>query len=243
MASGGSQWQRLSSWLAVHPLPHTPEHPCPYLPGRLARERAFVAESLEPDTYHELMDRGFRRNGSMFYAADCTACRRCVPIRVPVAEFTPSRSQRRVLRKNHDMVTHFGESQWSPKKWERYRRYLQAQHGRIDDDESPESLRQSLYARVVDTVEVTYWIGERTVATSLLDVCSRSVSAVYHFFDPDFADRSPGVYSVLAEIEWARRTGVPHYYLGYWIEGAPTMEYKANYRPHELLIDGVWQRR
>jgi arginyl-tRNA--protein-N-Asp/Glu arginylyltransferase len=68
------------------------------------------------------------------------------------------------------------------------------------------------------------------------------VSAVYHFYDPDERDRSLGVFSVLMEIEFARQLGVPHYYLGYWVEGAETMHYKANYRPHELWLDGQWRR-
>ena len=100
----------------------------------------------------------------------------------------------------------------------------------------------AILPEVVDTVEAVYEIAGQTVAISLLDVCAQSVSAVYHFYDPDFADRSLGVHSVLAEIEWTRQIGVPHYYLGFWVEGAATMDYKAAYRPHELLVDGVWRQ-
>lgn len=228
--------------MAAHPLPRTAPHPCPYLPGRDARERAFLARSLDPEAYHELMDRGFRRSGTMFYAPDCSDCRRCVPLRVPVAEFAPSRSQRRVRRKNADIHVAFARPEFTPATLALYRRYLRAQHGAGGDDESAESLRASWYEPVVDTVEATYSLGTRTLGKSLLDVCSRSVSAVYHFYDPEFAARSLGVFSVLAEIEWTASLGVPHYYLGFWVEGAPTMQYKANYRPHELLVDGTWRR-
>ncbi len=221
-------------------LPHTPLHPCPYLPGRKARERAFLADRVDPEVYHELMDRGFRRSGELFYAPDCPGCRRCVPIRVPVLTFTPSRSQRRVLRRNHDVTAIVRRPEFTPATWDLYRRYLQHQHGRAPGDETAASLAAFLYAPVVDTVEVLYQLGGRTVAISLLDVCSRSVSAVYHFFDPDVAARSLGVFSALHEIGWTRAQGIPHYYLGYWVEGAPTMQYKANFRPHELLVDGVW---
>lgn len=222
-------------------LPRTPLHPCPYLPGLQARERAFLAERLDPEVYHELMDRGFRRSGDMFYAPDCPACRRCVPLRVPVATFAPSRSQRRVLRRNRDLHAVVREPHFTTATWELYRRYLQHQHGRAPGDETPDSLEAFLYAPVVTSVEVLYQLGGRTVAISLLDVCSRSVSAVYHFFDPDVAARSPGVFSALHEIAWTRAQGIPHYYLGFWVEGAPTMRYKANYRPHELLRDEVWR--
>ena len=122
-----------------------------------------------------------------------------------------------------------------------YQRYLAAQHPTSAADADYAGFRASLYAEVVDTVEAVYEIAGQTVAISLLDVCAQSVSAVYHFYDPDFADRSLGVHSVLAEIDWTRQIGAPHYYLGFWVEGAATMDYKAAYRPHELLVDGVWR--
>lgn len=222
-------------------LPQTPLRPCPYLPDRVARERAFLAERLDPEVYHDLMDHGFRRSGDLFYATDCPGCRGCVPIRVPVATFVPSRSQRRVSKKNADVRVEVRRPRCDDATWSLYRRYLAQQHGRADGGETPASLRATLYADVVDTVEVVYRLGDRTVAISLLDVCSRSASAVYHFFDPEFGARSLGVFSVLQEIEWTRAQGIPHYYLGYWIEGAATMQYKANYRPHELLRDGEWR--
>ena len=231
----------LLAWVDRDELPRTPEYPCPYLTGRLARQRAFLAEQLDGERYHELMDRGFRRSGQLFYAMDCNGCQRCVPIRVPVATFVPSRSQRRTARKNLDIRMIARAPQCDEEIVALYRRYLRHQHPDNASDETLASLNESLYAPIVDSVELRYLLGDRVVAVSLLDVCSRSVSAVYHFYDPEFADRSLGVFSVLAEIEWTRQLGVPHYYLGYWIEAAPTMHYKANYRPHELLRDGRWQ--
>ncbi|MBL9077781.1 MAG: arginyltransferase [Planctomycetes bacterium] len=222
-------------------LPRTPLHPCPYLPGRHARERGFVADELEPAIYGELMDRGFRRSGPLFYAPDCPGCRACVPLRVPVAAFRPSRSQRRVLRRNADVAVVATTPELTPATWQLYRRYLRCQHPPGDTDETPASLQQGLFTSPVDTVELRYRIGDRTVAVSLLDVAPRAVSSVYHFFDPDCARRSLGVFSVLHEIAWTHARGVPHYHLGYWVEGAATMHYKADYRPHELLRDGVWR--
>ena len=98
---------------ALHPLlahvdagrlQRLPEHPCPYLPGLVARKRAFLANAMDGEVYHDLMDRGFRRSGDFFYAMDCEGCRACVPLRVPVARFTPSKSQRRVLRDRKSVV-------------------------------------------------------------------------------------------------------------------------------------------
>lgn len=231
----------LVQWVDADQLPRTPLRPCSYLPGRSARERAFLAERLDGETYHELMDRGFRRSGQMFYAMDCPDCRLCVPLRVPVATFAPTKSQRRAARRNADVQVTVRAPSCTPATFALYSRYVRHQHPNADRDESLEQFRASLYEDVVDSVEVTYTLGDRLLAVSILDVCTRSVSAVYHFYDPDCRDRSLGVFSVLAEIEWTARIGVPFYYLGYWIEGAKTMHYKANYGPHELLRSGRWQ--
>jgi arginine-tRNA-protein transferase len=231
----------LLAWVDGDHLARTPARPCSYLPDRVARERAFLAERLDAELYHELMERGFRRGGPLFYAMDCPACRQCVPLRVPVATFTPTKSQRRAARKNRDVSVTVRAPTPTPETFALYRRYLRHQHPGADSEETLEQWKMSLYARIVATVEVVYSLGDRLLAISLLDVCRRSVSAVYHFWDPDEHARSLGVFSVLAEIDWTKRIGVPFYYLGYWVEGSRTMQYKANYGPHEVLRDGRWQ--
>jgi arginyl-tRNA--protein-N-Asp/Glu arginylyltransferase len=234
------QTRALLRWLDGNELTRTPPHACSYLPGRTASMRAFAADRLDGDSYHELMDRGFRRSGRMFYRTYCGACRACVPLRVPVATFAPTRSQRRVLRRNADVAITMRPPRFSTDAFELYQRYLRHQHPDSVQGEDEASFREAFCAEVVDSVEVRYTLGERLVAVSLLDVCARSLSSVYHFFDPDHARRSLGVFSVLAEIEQAKRIGVPFYYLGYWVQGSRTMQYKADYGPHELLRDGRW---
>jgi len=230
------------SWLERQELPRTPPYECPYLPDRSARQFGFASETLPGELYHSLMDRGYRRSGQVFYAMDCADCRRCQPLRVPTASFRASRSQRRVLRRNHDVTVEYREPKPTEESYRLYRRYLHAQHPGSPQSDERHEFESSFYAPVVDSVEVRYLVGERLIGVSLLDVCAQSWSSVYHFFDPDERRRSIGVFSVLAEIDEARRRGVPHFYLGYWVEGAPTMQYKADYRPHEVLRGGVWIR-
>lgn len=226
--------------LATDNLPAA-SYPCPYLPGRTARARAFAADRLPGELYHDLMDRGFRRSGRVFYAMDCDGCSQCVPLRVPVASFTPSRSQRRTWRRNQDLRIEFDTPRYERRTFELFCRYLAHQHPDTPSDTTEAGVRDELYAEVVHGIEARYLLGDQLLAVSLLDVCSRSVSAVYHFFEPAHHRRRLGVFSALAEVEFARSQGVPHYYLGYWIRDAATMRYKAEYRPHELLHDGVWQ--
>jgi arginine-tRNA-protein transferase len=139
-------------------LVNTGEHPCPYLPGRVANNRAFLAERIDPEIYHAFMDAGFRRSGQVVYQPTCPSCRACVPIRVPVATFTPSKSQRRCARRNADLVLEVGSAVATDEKFELYRRYVLSRHqrGATEDPPDRESFESFLYSSPVDTLEFAY---------------------------------------------------------------------------------------
>lgn len=222
-------------------LPRTSPHDCSYLPDRQAQSEGFTIASLHGETYHDLMDMGFRRSGKVVYRPRCEGCQACVPLRVPVATFKPTHSQRRTLKRNADLTIAVSEPLLTDEKIALYQRYLTHQHPQSPQSGDADGLREFLYESIVDTLEVNYIKDGRIVAVSILDLCSRSVSTVYHFFDPGEAKRSLGVFSVLTEIDIAKQRQIPYYYMGYWIQGCATMQYKANYQPHEILIDGRWK--
>jgi len=223
-------------------LPHTEPHACAYLPQHRSRSEGFSMEVMSARVYHELMDRGFRRSGKVFYRPRCESCAACVPMRIAVEAFEPSKSQRRAVRRNADLTLRIGAPALTDEKIAVYQRYLEHQHPDSPQSADADGLREFLYEHVVDTVEVNYVKDGRVLAVSILDVSDRGVSSVYHYFDPVESHRSIGVFSVLAEINLTRQWGVAYFYMGYWVEGSKTMDYKANYRPHELLIDGQWRR-
>src|SRR3954466_10200847 len=181
------------------------------------------------------MGPGFQRSGGLFYQPTCAGCRACVPIRVPVERFTPSKSQRRTLRRNNDLiVTTNPRPVVSDEKFAVYARYTRDWHGKADEDF--EGFASFLYASPVETIEFEYRDGAgRLIAVGICDVCTRSLSSVYFYFDPDASARGLGTFGVLREIEFARERGIPHYYLGYVIGGCGAMAYKASFRPHEVL--------
>ena len=218
-----------------------PDHPCAYLPGQTARMRVFWAEKMPADLYHGFMDAGFRRSGSMVYQPICSACRRCLPIRVPVESFVPSKSQRRTARRNSDLTVTISPPQISEEKFDLYRRYLNQWHN--GQTESAEDLEAFLYTSPVETLEFCYRDSQRAlVAVGICDVSPQSLSSVYFYFDPAEARRGLGTFGILREIEFARRQLIRHYYLGYWIDGCRSMEYKVNYRPNEVLYpDNRWR--
>lgn len=219
------------------------EHDCAYLPGQKATDEVFLCWTLSPARYLQLMDLGFRRSGLIVYRPRCAACSACQPMRVNVAAFKPSKSQRRVLRRNADVKMELGEPEFTPEKIDLYQRYLALQHPDSPQDSTPESLKEFLYTSCTATLEACYRDASgKLLGVTILDVNRETLSSVYHFFEPREAKRSIGVYSVLAEIELCRAKGLPWYYLGFWVKGCGTMEYKTDYGPYELLIDGKWRK-
>lgn len=201
---------------------------------------------MPPALYHGFMDAGFRRSGKLLYQPVCRACRSCIPIRVPVATFQPSKAQRRSRRRNEDLAVTISEPIGTDEKFELYHRYVTVRHGRPpreEKDKDRESFEQFLYDSPVDTIEFAYRdAGGRLLAVGLCDVSGRSLSSVYFYFDPGEAKRGLGTFGALYEIKTAARLGIPYYYLGYWVNGCSAMRYKADFHPSEILHpDGAWR--
>lgn len=221
-----------------------PEHQCPYFSDRQAQYRACRADRIPGSFYHQLMDANFRRSGTILYQPICRGCRLCVQIRVPVERFAARKSQRRCWRRNVDLTMTVARPELTDEKFQLYRRYVRDWHGeRPTDDPTIEDLKRFLYESPVDTIEFTYRNpSNKLLAVGICDLCAESLSSVYFYFDPAESSRGLGTFGALAEIEWARDRGIPYYYLGYWVEGCPTMDYKMSYRPAQLLYpDGVWR--
>ncbi len=210
-----------------------PEHNCPYLPEKLAREEAFHIELLPPDLYLDFMDLGFRRSGRLIYRPCCRFCSECIPLRVPTLTFKSSKSQRRVLNKNRDVTVSGGYPKHSDEKNNIFERYLSFQHNRANND--PDELRNFLYVTPLQTMELEYRIKNKLVAVSIVDLCPKSLSSVYTYFDPEFAHRSLGTFTALKEIQLCRSGAIPFYYLGYYVKDCPSMRYKANFAPFQTL--------
>lgn len=222
-----------------------PAHECSYLPGRRSVSRAFMAGSMPGEVYQRFMDAGFRRSGKLVYQPVCPGCRACVPLRVPVSTFSPSKSQRRCWRRNQDLIVTSGAPTATDEKFDLYGRYATEWHGKTggDDDSGWNAFESFLYDSPVDTVEFCYRDATgRLLAIGICDACPSSLSSVYFYHDPAESRRGLGTFGALYEIESARRWGMPHYYLGYWVAGCGAMEYKANFRPCEGLDpDGAWR--
>lgn len=221
------------------------EHPCPYLPGRTAVS-AFVDPTLplSPPVYGHLLEQGFRRSGSLVYRPFCGQCNACRPVRIPVEDFRPRRSQRRAWHAGGEGLTvEPRPACWDERHFALYQRYLAERHpeGEMAAGDG-DDYRRFLFASWGETRCLELRIDRRLLAVAVTDLVPRALSAVYTFFDPAESGRSPGVLAILAQVEVARRWRLEHVYLGYWIRDCRKMSYKSEYRPLEVLRDGAWRR-
>lgn len=220
-----------------------PDHPCPYLPNRVATDRAIWANSVPPAVYEQFMNAGFRRSGKLLYQPACRGCRACLSIRVPVATFAPDKSQRRCARLNAGLQITRGTPSCSAEKFELYQKYLIGWHHK-DDVENMPAFESFLYDSPLEsTLEFEYRdAASRLLAVGICDRCPSVLSSVYLYFDPEESRRGLGTFAALHEIDFARQQGLAHYYLGYWVGGCRSMDYKRNFAPNEILhSDGVWR--
>ena len=216
---------------------------CPYLPGRESRIRYALDPGLTAASYATRLHDGWRRFGTVMFRNECAACSACQSLRIPVAAFRPTASQRRAWKKNVGaVVIRRGTPTASAEKLQLYDRFQRFGHdtkGWALDDE-PADLGFFIN-NPFPTEEWTFHVEDRLVAVGYVDVLPGSLSAIYFYWDPAERHRSLGTFNVLALIAEARQRGLAHLYLGYYVKGCRSLEYKARFGPGEVLIDARWE--
>ncbi len=222
--------------------------PCPYLPGQLERKGFTHLTQENPDALHDQLSRaGFRRSQGVAYRPACPTCNACRSVRVDVANFKPSRNQRRILRTNDDLVRRPIEAKANREYYRLLKNYLNSRHdGGGMSDMGYREFCAMVNESPVQTLMFEYRAGPEAdaplVAVSLTDVLRDGFSMVYTFFDPAMRRRSLGTFMILDHIQHSAEIGLPHVYLGYWIKGSQKMNYKRRFTPLEVLDGGNWRR-
>jgi len=220
----------------------TPEHECSYLPNTQATTLfADPKVIMTTELYTELSQLGFRRSGHHYYRPHCMQCRACTPIRVPVSKFKASRNQKRVQKKNSHIEGNLIQADFHEDHYLLYEKYIQDRHS--DGDMYPPS-REQYRSFLVDGLHCTHFIeftcDDQVCAVSVCDLLEDGLSAIYTFFDPDFASLSLGTYAILWQIHEAQRRNLPYLYLGYFIKDCQKMSYKNQFHPFEARINDQW---
>lgn len=204
--------------------------------------------ALQGDNAERLNDalskQGFRRSQNVLYRPSCADCAACLSARINVAAFDPSKTQRRIAKRNTDLRRRATSPWATEEQFALFRRYLDARHaegGMADMDlfefaamveETPIRSRLIEYAPTDDEDDLR--------AVCLTDILDDGLSMVYSFFTPDRPKDSLGTYVILDHIQIARDLGLPYVYLGYWVPGSPKMGYKARFSGLEVYSRGQW---
>ncbi len=240
----------------VHELPitaiqfyATAPYPCSYIPNQIARSQvATPTHSIGADVYSNLVNAGFRRSGSYTYRPYCDHCKACIATRIPVASFTPNRSQRRTWQKHAGLQTQVLSLAFTDEHYQLYQQYQSTRHhSSLMEHDNQEQYTQFLLQSRVNSRMVEFRDGPndahpgRLRMVSMIDVLEQGISSVYTFYDSSQAGTSYGTYSVLWQIDQVRKLGLPYLYLGYYIAQSPKMSYKIKFQPLEGLINDQWQ--
>jgi len=229
--------------------------PCPYLQGQVERKVfTHLVGQRAPEMNDILTQGGFRRSQNIAYRPACEGCRACVSVRIIVDEFEPTKSMKRVLAANADLTSKEYPAEPSTEQFALFRQYLDSRHqqGGMSD------MTVLDYAMMVEDTHVNtriieYRIREegdgitekpagKLVAAALTDMMADGLSMVYSYYDPTLVDRSMGTYMILDHIRRTKAKGLPHVYLGYWVEGSRKMTYKTRFLPQEHLLMQGWTR-
>jgi len=228
---------------------------CPYIKGEVERKVfTHLVGELAPQLNDVLSEGGFRRSQNIAYRPACENCRACVSVRVLVNDFRPTRSMKRITKRNSDLIGTPVEPIPTGEQFELFRKYIDARH--LDGGMAEMSVLD--YSMMVQDTHIdTQLIEYRKrgpdtgitgkgigppIAYALTDQLRSGLSMVYSFFDPQEHRRSLGSYLILEHIERARKAGLPHVYLGYWVKKSAKMAYKARFLPQERVSSNGWER-
>ncbi|WP_293576236.1 arginyltransferase [Phaeobacter sp.] len=234
-----------------HTLPIAPQfyvtapQPCPYLDGRMERKlfTALQGDGVE-QLNNSLSQQGFRRSQNVLYRPSCSDCSACLSARIDVSKFSPSRGQKRTLKRNQSLQRR-ATSPWATEdQYALFRTYLDSRHA----DGGMADMDVFEYAAMIEETPIRTRVVEYTdgdssalTAVSLTDVLDDGLSMVYSFYRPDVPQRSLGTFMILDHIDIAKEAGLPYIYLGYWVPGSQKMGYKAKFNGLEVYTRGQWQ--
>jgi arginine-tRNA-protein transferase len=220
----------------------TSEFDCNYLPNKQERLLIAVDQQLaNTEGYEWLMGQGFRRSGDQVYRPHCLQCKACQSLRVIISDFSPSKSQKRLLKKNQQFTVKYSQ-RIQDIYYPLYERYINELHQ--DGSMFPATFEQYqtfLTCQLTEQIFIELWDDEKLISVAVTDMLENALSAVYTFYDPQYRKSGLGVLSILKQAEYCQKLNKEFLYLGYQIDDCQKMNYKSRYYPHQRLINNVWK--
>ena len=188
----------------------------------------------EPALMDVLWADGWRHFGSHFFRysmslAEGGSLQRIMPLRIDLAKFRLTKSQRRLLRCNADLTVRI-----APAIVDEGREAMFQRHKMRFTSNIPETLRDFMpeadpSVTPCECREIQVWEQDSLIAVSYLDLGREAASSVYAIFEPEAAGRSPGIFTLLQEIEFARAARRCFLYLGYATIEPSHYDYKKRF--------------
>jgi len=226
---------------------------CPYFDNKTSDTRYHYIQKCDVNTYTNMLERGWRRFGRVYFVPECTSCDDCKTIRIDIKNFAYSKSQKRILNKNKDLEVYVQKPSMSIDHinlFNKYHKHMQDKKNWKENVIDPSEYKSAYIDGAGEFgQEILYFLDDKLIAVALCDMTADVMSSVYCYYDHDYENRSLGKYSILAQISMAKQANVPHLFLGYWIKDHFSMGYKENYMPFDvlknrptLLEECVWEK-
>lgn len=215
------------------------EDKCSYLDNKQQISHYNVIDKCSAATCQDLIERGYRRFGKMYFRPICAECNECQSIKIEVQNYTFSKSAKRVLKKSKDLSIVLQRPTISKEHlyvFDKYHKYMHEKKGWDFNPTTPEHYFNSFVNGHEDFgYEVLYFFRDQLIGVDLIDILADGISSIYFYYDPDFSKYSLGRLSLYKQIEFVKRYEKKWIYLGYYVEGCPSLEYKAEYKPYVTL--------
>lgn len=212
---------------------------CSYLENSQQTTHYKIIENCSTNQCQNLIERGFRRFGKMYFRPTCSTCNECQSIKIDVQNFTFSKSMRRVMKKASHIRSYIQKPTLTKEHLALFEKYHLFMHEKKGWDYN-QTTAQSYYNSFVNGhnefgYEVLYFDEERLVGVDLVDVLEDGVSSIYFYYDPEYTPYSLGKLSLYNQIKFAAKSNKKWIYLGYYVKDCPSLSYKAHYKPYTTL--------
>ncbi|MEA2100725.1 MAG: arginyltransferase [Campylobacterota bacterium] len=212
---------------------------CSYLDNQEQNLHYTMIDNCSSSHCQNLIERGYRRFGKMFFRPICSECNECQSIKVDVDNFNFSKSMRRVIKKGSHIKSYIQQPTLSQEHLALFKKYHLFMKDKKDWTYN-ETSANHYYDSFVNGhnnfgYEVLYFDEEKLIGVDLIDILDDGISSIYFYYDPDYMDYSLGKLSLYNQIKIAKNNNMKWIYLGYYVKDCPSLSYKSHYKPYITL--------